>query len=254
MASVNHGKFSFDGTNFYAGDHHHCRATHTDLQSLFDTELLDRSHGPEPPVHWYSAQLLHYGLPYSDKKAVAKMRLLEALQDGTLSVPRKLIKLEQDLKREWENQDLEARLRAVRCEEPTATGLKEVDGMESTTTRTIIEGPRLQQPYPSFFPCPVSASIVGLSKHSQKRTATSLGLPQRKKSKIEKLGSPFRPNTNEVRSSMHLNTDNMSSPIPIETLDPTLGANCLPRATGTTLQQTKIPSSPSSYQLPTMVR
>lgn len=111
--SVTHGQFSFDGNNFCvtsSGTHFHRRASYAELRALFDTSMPDRSHRPDYPPHWYSAQLLHYGLPFSDKKVIAKMRLLDALQDGTLKVPGEMVKLEQDLKSQWEKQDLETRL------------------------------------------------------------------------------------------------------------------------------------------------
>lgn len=59
--------------------------------------------------HWYEAQLLHYGLAPSKNKAVAKVRLLDAVRGGGLKVPREILKVEGDLKREWKKKDKEAR-------------------------------------------------------------------------------------------------------------------------------------------------
>lgn len=59
--------------------------------------------------HWYEAQLLHYGLPPSKDKARAKMRLLEALNNGTLAIPASIAKLEESLKKEYLAADRKAK-------------------------------------------------------------------------------------------------------------------------------------------------
>lgn len=50
------------------------------------------------PAHWYSAQLLHYGLKPSKYKATAKKHLLEALEAGRLEVPEHIPELEFQLR------------------------------------------------------------------------------------------------------------------------------------------------------------
>ena len=55
----------------------------------------------DPVGHWYEAQLVHYGLAVSKTKAVAKSRLLDALNAGTLAVPAHIARLEEGLKKEW---------------------------------------------------------------------------------------------------------------------------------------------------------
>lgn len=57
--------------------------------------------------HWWEAQLLHYGLRPSKAKAVAKTRLLDAMNQGTLSVPHDIVKLEGDLKKGWAKKERE---------------------------------------------------------------------------------------------------------------------------------------------------
>jgi hypothetical protein len=67
-------------------------------------------------------QLLHYGLPPSKVKATAKMRLLKAVQDGSLTVPKESLQIEKNLKKEWKKQD---------SEEQPQTNTK------TTTTKTV---------------------------------------------------------------------------------------------------------------------
>ena len=62
--------------------------------------LLDPS-SKDQVGHWYEAQLIHYGLPPSKDKSRAKMRLLEALNASTLSVPANISKMEGEMKKEY---------------------------------------------------------------------------------------------------------------------------------------------------------
>jgi hypothetical protein len=56
----------------------------------------------DKPAHWYRAQLIHYGLRPTDNKGTAVMRLLDAVRLGDLEVPDHLVKLEENLRREWQ--------------------------------------------------------------------------------------------------------------------------------------------------------
>jgi hypothetical protein len=56
-------------------------------------------------VHRYAAQLIHYGLPVTKDKNGAKVRLLNALNQFKLEVPAWILKLEGELKKEWENEN-----------------------------------------------------------------------------------------------------------------------------------------------------
>jgi hypothetical protein len=79
----------------------HPRASVPELRGILhpadatDRKLEDRV------GHWWEAQLLHYGLRPSKTKAVAKTRLLDVLNHGTLEVPRDIVKLEVELKKKW---------------------------------------------------------------------------------------------------------------------------------------------------------
>lgn len=56
----------------------------------------------DPPWHFWTAQLIHYGLTPTKDKNAAKIRLLSALNEGILEVPGWIIRLETELKKEWE--------------------------------------------------------------------------------------------------------------------------------------------------------
>jgi hypothetical protein len=91
---------------------HHPRASVAELAALFRPEAPNLySHGrkPEPSSpakdpawHYYSAQLIHYGLAVTKNKNTAKVRLLDAMNQSKLEVPAWVLKLEGELKKEWE--------------------------------------------------------------------------------------------------------------------------------------------------------
>jgi predicted component of type VI protein secretion system len=191
MASVNHGQFSFDGRTFNvtsSDGHIHRRASHADLRALFDTSMPDRSNRPDYTTHWYEAQLLHYGLPSSRKRTTAKMRLQDALQDEALKVPKETLKIEADLRKHWEKQEFEARLRAsgVQGSVDTRSTNTTIEA-ESATIRTITadDAPRRKLGTPF---CPETVVRAGISSNNgsqNKRSPVSFDQPRSKKSKIE---------------------------------------------------------------------
>lgn len=74
-----------------------------------DCFYVESSRSHDNVGHWYEAQLLHYGIPASKSKAVAKMRLFDAVQSGVLAVPRNIEKIESDLAKQWKKKDRLAR-------------------------------------------------------------------------------------------------------------------------------------------------
>ncbi|KAJ5129730.1 uncharacterized protein N7515_005769 [Penicillium bovifimosum] len=105
MQPVTNGQFSFNVDTFYvaaSGGQVHRRAAPTEIKALYDTGSA--TNAPDHPGHWYEAQLLHYGLPSSKVKSTAKMRLLKALQERKLRVPKEHVQIEKDLKKQWKNQ------------------------------------------------------------------------------------------------------------------------------------------------------
>ena len=143
-APVTNGKFSFSVDSFYvetSGHNLHRRATVPELQTLFQPAGAGAAAAPPDPVgHWYEAQLLHYGIAPSKNKAVAKMRLLDAVRGGGLAVPKDIAKIETDLKKEWKKKDKEAKAgKSEVTETKTAMtaksgGKRKRDGEEETET------------------------------------------------------------------------------------------------------------------------
>lgn len=109
----------------YSGDFHveasghnrHRRATVPELKAIFDgtDSTKDR------PAHWYEAQLIHYGLPPSKTKGTAKMRLFDAVGKGNLAVPAHILKVEADLKKDWNKRDREAKQALKKASTPATT-------------------------------------------------------------------------------------------------------------------------------------
>jgi hypothetical protein len=136
MPPVYHGQWSFDGDTFYitsSSGHVHRRATYYELDDLFSTPLGDRRNRTDYQDHWYEAQLLHFGLPPTKSKATAKMRLMDAFQDGTLDVPEEILEMEHKLRGTWMKQDLEARILGPSMQPPLdseITGATATDAIE----------------------------------------------------------------------------------------------------------------------------
>lgn len=108
-APVSRDGFAFANGDLYAeasGHNRHRRATLTELETHFKSGS-EKDH----PAHWFEAQLIHYGLLPSKTKAVARMRLFDAVNkaNGGLKVPAHISKLEGELKKEWTKLDREAK-------------------------------------------------------------------------------------------------------------------------------------------------
>ncbi|KAI1506500.1 hypothetical protein F5X99DRAFT_5062 [Biscogniauxia marginata] len=98
--------FAFGG-DFYAeasGHNRHRRFTLAELKELFKSGS-DKAR----PSHFFESQLIHYGLQPSKTKSVARMRLYDAVNEGKLSVPAHIQKLESELKKEWTKNEREAK-------------------------------------------------------------------------------------------------------------------------------------------------
>jgi hypothetical protein len=79
----------------------HPRASVAELTSLLRPESSSTPAAKDQVGHWYQAQLLHYGLAPTKEKNTAKVRLLQAINAGTLAVPDHVSKLERDMKKEF---------------------------------------------------------------------------------------------------------------------------------------------------------
>lgn len=92
-------------------DNHHPRASVTELTALLRPETPKgkktktpavNEQAKDPPWHFWTAQLIHYGLTSTKDKNAAKVRLLSALNENRLEVPGWIVRLEAEVKKEWE--------------------------------------------------------------------------------------------------------------------------------------------------------
>ncbi|KAI1093409.1 hypothetical protein F5B19DRAFT_133728 [Rostrohypoxylon terebratum] len=118
--AVSKDGFSYAGDMFVesSGHNRHRRATVAELKDHFKSGS-DKDH----PAHWFEAQCIHYGLQPSKTKAVARMRLFDAVNTGKLSVPSNIKKLETELKKEWTKSEREAK-KAVKDASSSASATK----------------------------------------------------------------------------------------------------------------------------------
>ncbi|TID15726.1 hypothetical protein E6O75_ATG08054 [Venturia nashicola] len=141
-------EFSYSIDSFFveASGHNHRRATESELEAIFHPKKSAET--PKDPVgHWYEAQLRHYGLAPSKNKAVAKTRLLDAVNAGNLAVPRDIKAVETQLAKEWAKRHREARAAIKKAEsgaskETTAT--KEAKATSKKRKADIINDPVAQ--------------------------------------------------------------------------------------------------------------
>lgn len=131
-APISRNGFSFAGDSFSvtASGHVHRRCTMPELKAHFKTLGSAKDH----PAHWYEAQLLHYGLPPSKVKGTAKMRLMEAVNAGKVTVPAPLGALEREMKKEWTALNKKAAAVAVPALKKTAGAKRKAAEVEVVTT------------------------------------------------------------------------------------------------------------------------
>lgn len=109
---VRRGQFLYSSV-LYAdagNENHHPRASVAELAELLRPETRYKNKKPVTPAkdpvgHWYTAQLIHYGLPTTKDKNAAKVRLLNALNSFKLEIPAWILKIEAELKKEWEGEN-----------------------------------------------------------------------------------------------------------------------------------------------------
>lgn len=150
----------------------HPRASVAELTSLLRPEASSTPPAKDQVGHWYQAQLLHYGLPPSKDKNTAKVRLLQAINANTLSVPAHVTKLEKDMKKEF---TAAARKTKVAEKAPVAPVKGKKRTHEEATTNTKI-----------------TLTVGGVSITVDQQTAESIttavasAVPAAKKTKVTK--------------------------------------------------------------------
>ena len=170
-APVANGKFSFSVDSFYvetSGHNLHRRATVPELQTLFQPAAAGAAAPADPVGHWYEAQLLHYGIAPSKNKAVAKMRLLDAVRGGGLAVPKDISKIETDLKKEWKKKDKEAKSgKSEGTETQTATTAKKTAAEANKKTASTAKTEAKPKPEPKKTTAPAKKKDETAKKDPQ---------------------------------------------------------------------------------------
>ncbi|KAI1136695.1 hypothetical protein F5Y05DRAFT_101628 [Hypoxylon sp. FL0543] len=135
--AVTRDGFSYAGDLFAeaSGHNRHRRATVAELKDHFKSGS-EKDH----PAHWFEAQLIHYGLQPSKTKAVARMRLFDAVNGGKLSVPAHIKKLETELKKEWTKNEREAKKAIKDTAAPPAVKSAKRKAESSTVDLTLDVG------------------------------------------------------------------------------------------------------------------
>jgi hypothetical protein len=172
--------FYYAGDSIYveaSGHNRHRRATLPELNALFHPKSAAES-SKDPVGHWYEAQLLHYGLPPSKNKAVAKSRLLDAVNSGTLSIPTAIQKLEKDLKMKWAKRERDAKAELKRTAGETSKGTKRK--VDTSVAKSV--------PRKKSKPMPVKAvaSAVASAAAKPRRTTASPKKEPAKKVQMKK--------------------------------------------------------------------
>ncbi|KAL7894224.1 hypothetical protein HDV63DRAFT_272176 [Trichoderma sp. SZMC 28014] len=147
-ALASEGKFAYGNGVFFAeasNRSQHRRASKEELVTHFASGS-DKDH----TAHWFEAQLIHHGLQPSKVKSVARMRLFDAVRQGTLSVPLPIVDLERKLKKEWTKLDRENKKAAKPVEavassqagpsRKTSTGKRKADVTVNVTINTDTSG------------------------------------------------------------------------------------------------------------------
>ncbi|KAM0457189.1 hypothetical protein ACHAPV_006828 [Trichoderma viride] len=131
-ALASEGKFAYGNGVFFAeasNRSQHRRASKEELVAHFASGS-DKDH----TAHWFEAQLIHHGLQPSKVKSVARMRLFDAVRQGTLSVPLPITDLEKKLKKEWTKRERE--------DKKASKGLEAVAASQAGPSRKTTTGKR----------------------------------------------------------------------------------------------------------------
>lgn len=102
---IYHGQLFADVGNL----NRHPRASEAEIVALLRPKSSKVTSQKDQVGHYYIAQLKHYGLPPTKDKNAAKVRLLNALNEGKLKVPQDVKKLETALKKEYDVANRNAR-------------------------------------------------------------------------------------------------------------------------------------------------
>ncbi|CAD0081586.1 unnamed protein product [Aureobasidium vineae] len=117
------------------------------------------------------AVLLHYGLPPSKDKNTAKVRLLQAINANTLSVPDHIAKLEKDMKKEFTTATRKAKA-AEKAPAAPSKGKKRTHEEATTNTKTTLTIDGVSITVDRQTAASITSAVVGASPAAKKARVT----------------------------------------------------------------------------------
>ncbi|KAJ5196270.1 hypothetical protein N7449_006749 [Penicillium cf. viridicatum] len=192
MAPVYHGQWAFNGYTLYvttSSGEVHPRATYSELDEIFTTPIGDRTNIPDYQDHWYEAQLLHFGLAPTKRKATAKMRLMDAFQDGALEIPMEILRIEATLRRNWIKQDLDSHLLGPSIQPSLGRDIAEAMDIDTTDVDTTQKQEGEEEGSVSGAGLAGGAGMQGNMRSQQNKTQLPHAHPKRKKSNNSELST-----------------------------------------------------------------
>ncbi|KAJ9615363.1 hypothetical protein H2200_001438 [Cladophialophora chaetospira] len=141
---IRKGAFVYRDTLFVdlGSNKRHPRASPQDLKDL----LLPKS-GATPKdqvAHWYEAQLIHYGLPRSKDKNTAKVRLTNAITSKTLDIPKDIVAMESEMKKDYASAMRKAKSAAMKAPAGKEVASKTKKSTSKTTVELEIDGMKIK--------------------------------------------------------------------------------------------------------------
>ncbi|KAI1456143.1 hypothetical protein F4805DRAFT_433320 [Annulohypoxylon moriforme] len=191
--------FSYAGDLFVeaSGLNRHRRATVAELKDHFKSGS-DKDH----PAHWFEAQCIHYGLQPSKTKAVARMRLFDAVNGDKLSVPSHIKKLESELKKEWTKNEREAKKAAKDTSSLAAKSTKRKAATDTVDLTLNVGGINITVSANSSSKKTKSATTKAtVSKPSKTTTAPKAAPSSTAKAKAKPAASPKKNTSSAAPSS-----------------------------------------------------
>lgn len=195
-------------------NNHHPRASVAELTALLRPEVAKakRNKAPEiaqptkdPPWHYWTAQLMHYGLTSTKDKNAAKVRLLSALNGNKLEVPGWVLRLEEKAKKEWEAENRKLKKAAKESEAPKPTKSKDVAATSKTsktlTVKEIVSAEKTKA---------AANKVAGAKKAPTKEIATPKSTTAKRKRDETEQASPLEPGK---KSKARTKVAKVSSPV-----------------------------------------
>jgi hypothetical protein len=210
-------------------DNHHPRANVVDLTALLRPEAPKTKKTKvaevtepvkDPPWHFWTAQLIHYGLTSTKDKNAAKIRLLSALNGNRLEVPGWIQRLEAEVKKEWDSENKKLRKAAKEGGVSKQGPAKKDTPTRKEAGQSVVE----QRSAPASANKPKAS--VAKRKHDETEAVTQTATSKKAKSTARSDGNPTpkpraKPTFEQLPASKNaLPTEDEPWPAPSRTVIP----------------------------------